>query len=101
MSGESVLDLDGVTKVYGEEPPVPALRGVSFSVRRGKLVAIVTHVTLQLLSCTHSHTPHGQRRQHTQPVERLRHHLRSFIYARCRRLSLICTRNHPRLRCLH
>ena len=41
MSGESVLELDGVTKVYGEEPPVTALRGVSFSVRRGELVAIV------------------------------------------------------------
>jgi putative ABC transport system ATP-binding protein len=41
MSGESVLELDGVTKVYGEEPPVAALRGVSFSVRRRELVAIV------------------------------------------------------------
>ena len=41
VSGESVLELDGVTKVYGEQPPVPALRGVSFSVRRGELVAIV------------------------------------------------------------
>jgi putative ABC transport system ATP-binding protein len=41
MSPESVLELDGVTKVYGEEPPVSALRGVSFSVRRGELVAIV------------------------------------------------------------
>jgi putative ABC transport system ATP-binding protein len=41
MSGESVLELDGVSKVYGEEPPVAALRGVSFSVRRGELVAIV------------------------------------------------------------
>ena len=41
MSRESVLELDGVTKVYGEQPPVPALRGVSFSVRRGELVAIV------------------------------------------------------------
>src|SRR3954464_11204076 len=36
-----VLELDGVTKVYGEEPPVFALRRVSFSVRRGALVAIV------------------------------------------------------------
>jgi putative ABC transport system ATP-binding protein len=36
-----VLALDGVTKVYGEQPPVAALRGVSFSVRRGELVAIV------------------------------------------------------------
>src|ERR1700730_18052557 len=40
MSGDSVLELDGVTKVYGEQPPVLALRGVSFSVRRGELVAI-------------------------------------------------------------
>jgi putative ABC transport system ATP-binding protein len=38
---EPVLELDGVTKVYGEDPPVPALRGVSFAVRRGELVAIV------------------------------------------------------------
>jgi putative ABC transport system ATP-binding protein len=38
---DAVLELDGVTKVYGEEPPVPALRGVSFSVRPGELVAIV------------------------------------------------------------
>jgi putative ABC transport system ATP-binding protein len=37
----SVLELDGVTKVYGEQPPVAALRGVSFAVRRGELVAIV------------------------------------------------------------
>ena len=41
MSGESALQLDGVTKVYGEQPPVPALRRVSFSVQRGELVAIV------------------------------------------------------------
>jgi putative ABC transport system ATP-binding protein len=41
MSGESVLELEAVTKVYGEHPPVPALRGVSFSVRSGELVAIV------------------------------------------------------------
>jgi putative ABC transport system ATP-binding protein len=33
--------LNEVTKVYGEEPPVAALRGVSFSVRPGELVAIV------------------------------------------------------------
>jgi putative ABC transport system ATP-binding protein len=38
---DAVLELDGVTKVYGEQPPVAALRGVSFSVRRGELVAIV------------------------------------------------------------
>jgi len=38
---EAVLELDAVTKVYGEQPPVHALRGVSFSVRRGELVAIV------------------------------------------------------------
>src|SRR3712207_4737818 len=37
----AVLELNGVTKVYGEQPPGPALRGVSFSVREGELVAIV------------------------------------------------------------
>src|SRR5204862_6707313 len=41
MSAATVLELDGVTKVYGEDPPVLALRGVSFSVRRGELMAIV------------------------------------------------------------
>ena len=41
MSDAPVLELAGVTKVYGDDPPVPALRGVSFSVRRGELVAIV------------------------------------------------------------
>lgn len=41
MSRERVLELDGVTKIYDEESPVAALRGVSFSVRRGELVAIV------------------------------------------------------------
>ena len=41
MSDGAVLELDAVTKVYGEQPPVGALRGVSFSVQRGELVAIV------------------------------------------------------------
>jgi putative ABC transport system ATP-binding protein len=41
MTGEPVLELDEVTKVYGEQPPVAALRGVTFSVLRGELVAIV------------------------------------------------------------
>ncbi|MEA3020427.1 MAG: putative transport system ATP-binding protein [Actinomycetota bacterium] len=41
MSGETVLELDHVTKVYGEDPPVAALRGVSFTVRAGELVSIV------------------------------------------------------------
>jgi len=41
VSDAPVLELDGVTKVYGEQPPVAALRGVSFSVHRGELVAIV------------------------------------------------------------
>ncbi len=35
------LELVAVTKVYGEQPPVPALRGVSFTVQRGELAAIV------------------------------------------------------------
>src|SRR5690606_28959158 len=41
MSDAPVLELEGVTKVYGEQPPVHALRGVSFAVQRGELVAIV------------------------------------------------------------
>ena len=41
MSGERVLELDAVTKVYGEQPPVVALDDVSFTVGRGELVAIV------------------------------------------------------------
>jgi len=41
MNGDSVLVLDAVIKVYGEQPPVLALQEVSFSVGRGELVAIV------------------------------------------------------------
>jgi putative ABC transport system ATP-binding protein len=41
VSAGTVLELEGVTKVYGEQPPVTALCGVSFSVSRGELVAIV------------------------------------------------------------
>jgi putative ABC transport system ATP-binding protein len=37
----AVLELDQVSKVYGEQPPVAALRGVSFSVQPGELVAVV------------------------------------------------------------
>jgi putative ABC transport system ATP-binding protein len=37
----AVLELDEVTKVYGEQPPVAALRGASFSVQTGELVAVV------------------------------------------------------------
>ena len=41
MNRETVLELEAVTKTYREQPPVLALRGVSFSVQRGELVAIV------------------------------------------------------------
>ncbi|MFT4136336.1 ABC transporter ATP-binding protein [Microbacterium sp.] len=41
MTDTTVLELDGVTKEYGEQAPVHALRGVSFSVRQGEMVAIV------------------------------------------------------------
>jgi putative ABC transport system ATP-binding protein len=37
----AVLEVDQVTKVYPSEPPVTALRGVSFTVTRGELVGIV------------------------------------------------------------
>ena len=38
---QPVLELDGVTKTYGEQPPVEALRGVDLAIGRGELVAIV------------------------------------------------------------
>lgn len=38
---DAVLQLEHVTKVYGEDPPVAALRGVTFSVHAGELVTIV------------------------------------------------------------
>ena len=41
MSGTPVLQLDQVTKVYGEQTQVSALRGVSFAVQPGELVAIL------------------------------------------------------------
>jgi putative ABC transport system ATP-binding protein len=41
MSAQPVLELEDVTKTYASEPPVFALRGVSFSVQSGELVAIV------------------------------------------------------------
>jgi putative ABC transport system ATP-binding protein len=37
----AVLEVDAVTKIYPSEPPVTALRRVSFSVRRGELVGVV------------------------------------------------------------
>jgi putative ABC transport system ATP-binding protein len=36
-----VLELEAVSKTYGSEPPLAALRGVSFRVQPGELVAIV------------------------------------------------------------
>ena len=36
-----VLELDQVTKTYGDDPPVVALAGVSFRIQAGELVAIV------------------------------------------------------------
>ena len=36
-----MLELDQVSKTYGEQPPVPALRGVSLEVTAGELLAIV------------------------------------------------------------
>jgi putative ABC transport system ATP-binding protein len=39
--GVPVLELEAVTKRYGSAPPVEALRGISFRVLAGELVAIV------------------------------------------------------------
>src|SRR5581483_4419523 len=41
VSGEPVLEREAVPKADGAEPPVLALRGVAFTVRRGELLAIV------------------------------------------------------------
>jgi putative ABC transport system ATP-binding protein len=41
MTAAPVLELVDVTKEYDSEPPVTALRGVSFGVRPGELVAVV------------------------------------------------------------
>lgn len=38
---EAVLELDSVSKLYPGDSPVAALRGVSFTINRGELVAIV------------------------------------------------------------
>ena len=38
---ERVLELEAVTKSYGADPPVVALDGVTFTVHRGELLAIV------------------------------------------------------------
>lgn len=40
-AGPAVVELEDVTKTYDSEPPVQALRGVSFSVHEGELVGIV------------------------------------------------------------
>jgi putative ABC transport system ATP-binding protein len=37
----AVLELEAVTKTYGAQPPVPALRSVSLTVTEGEFVAIV------------------------------------------------------------
>ncbi|HEX4403082.1 MAG TPA: ABC transporter ATP-binding protein [Galbitalea sp.] len=41
MTGQPVLELDRVTKIYSTEPPVTALHDVSFAVDPGELVGIV------------------------------------------------------------
>jgi putative ABC transport system ATP-binding protein len=41
MSIDPVLEVDQVTKIYPSEPPVTALREISFAVERGELVGIV------------------------------------------------------------
>jgi putative ABC transport system ATP-binding protein len=40
-SGPAIVELDRVRKIYPGHPPVPALHGVSLTVREGELVAIV------------------------------------------------------------
>jgi len=40
-TSDVVLELAGVTKAYGDDPPVEVLRGVDLVVRRGELAAVV------------------------------------------------------------
>jgi len=40
-NGPPVLELEAVSKTYGSEQPVHALRGVNLTVRRGELLAVV------------------------------------------------------------
>jgi ABC-type glutathione transport system ATPase component len=39
--GDPVLEVDRVTKIYPSEPPVTALRNISFAVERAELMGIV------------------------------------------------------------
>jgi putative ABC transport system ATP-binding protein len=41
LRGRPILEVDSVTKVYPSQPPVTALRGVSFSIGEGELVGVV------------------------------------------------------------
>jgi putative ABC transport system ATP-binding protein len=41
ISAQPVLEVDAVTKTYPSQPPIQALRGISFTITRGELVAIV------------------------------------------------------------
>jgi putative ABC transport system ATP-binding protein len=41
MTDVPVLELDQVTKTYGEQPPVRALRDVSFAIHAGEMVAVL------------------------------------------------------------
>jgi putative ABC transport system ATP-binding protein len=43
ISTETVLDVVGVHKIFPTTPPVHALQGVSFKVKRGELVSVVGH----------------------------------------------------------
>jgi putative ABC transport system ATP-binding protein len=41
ISTQPVLEVDAVTKTYPSQPPIQALRGISFTITKGELVAIV------------------------------------------------------------
>jgi putative ABC transport system ATP-binding protein len=41
ISTQPVLEVDTVTKTYPSQPPIQALRGISFTITKGELVAIV------------------------------------------------------------
>jgi putative ABC transport system ATP-binding protein len=41
ISPQPVLEVDAVTKTYPSQPPIQALRGISFTITSGELVAII------------------------------------------------------------
>ena len=57
MIGEAIIELEGITKTFGRDAPLPALRGVDLTIARGDFVAIMgasgsgKSTTMNILGC--------------------------------------------------